>query len=162
MSLVGPCPQRHQKENYCFDGKRPWVKTGVLSWTELPHLIDDTETLWANDDSSAYGQNDRVVADSAMTFGYSLLLVRPREVTVAVGNEVDKLGRSRRRVRACFEHGSHIYKLVITDPDTEAAFQAKPDGEYRLIEAYLCVSLGERYDGWCYKLVASAITKPAS
>ena len=53
-----------------------------------------------------------------------------------------------------------ITGYIVTDPVAERAFLAKDDGAYPLTSAYLCVSLGEAYsDGFCYKLVATVISK---
>ncbi len=41
-----------------------------------------------------------------------------------------------------------------SDPFYERAYLANPDGEYEIGEAFLTISLGEPYEGACYKLIA--------
>lgn len=40
-------------------------------------------------------------------------------------------------------------------PEYERRFLSQPDGDYELGESYLTISLGEPYEGYCYKLVAA-------
>jgi len=48
----------------------------------------------------------------------------------------------------------------VTDSGIERTYLMKEHGEYPLInrDLYLTVSLGEPFNGYCYKLVASVIT----
>ena len=46
----------------------------------------------------------------------------------------------------------------LPDPVYERRYLAKLDGEYRMGECFLTVSLGESYGGAVYKLIASIIT----
>lgn len=47
----------------------------------------------------------------------------------------------------------------MTDPLVEQAYFQKADGEYPLSNALLCISLGEVFHGFAYKLAAAVITK---
>ena len=44
----------------------------------------------------------------------------------------------------------------------ERHYLAQPDGEHRLGECFLTVSLGEPYKDACHKLVAAIIEPPAT
>ncbi len=68
-------------------------------------------------------------------------------------------GDPRRRVRARFTLHNIPYNLSVTDPVIKREYLAKPDGEYPIPEALLCVSLAEPHtDGYAYKIVATVIT----
>ena len=47
----------------------------------------------------------------------------------------------------------------MTDPILEEGYFDKYIGDYPIAEkdVYLCVSIGEPYEGYCYKLVAGVI-----
>ena len=47
--------------------------------------------------------------------------------------------------------------MWVTDPGYERTYLAKLDGAYEIGECYLTVSLGEPYEGACYKLIAAII-----
>jgi hypothetical protein len=47
----------------------------------------------------------------------------------------------------------------VTDPVYERAFLLKPDGDHKLEESFLTVSLGEPHNDACYKLIAAIIER---
>jgi hypothetical protein len=65
----------------------------------------------------------------------------------------------RNKVRARFAYRDTPYLLSVTDPGIERMYLMKEQGEYPLItrDLYLTVSLGEPFNGYCYKLVAAVI-----
>ena len=56
-------------------------------------------------------------------------------------------------------YGGKEYRLWVTDPVYERLFLAKPDGDYKLGESFLTVSLGEPHNNACYKLIAAIIER---
>jgi hypothetical protein len=123
-------------------------------------MVDHPDTLWANGDSTYIGLNDRMTVEVAATQKDSLFLIKPESLTISVQTEGAAFGNPRRRVRAMFKYKSGNYILAVTDPTIEREYLAKQNGDYKLDDAYLCVSLGEAHtDGHCYKLVAAIITK---
>jgi len=160
VPMMAPAPLLHQTENHVIDAGYYWTKKGDFGWTELIHLLDNPITLCPSNDSSYHGLNDRVKIDVAAKIKGSLLLIKPEGLTVCVQTEGGEFGNPRRRVRAQFEYGGVRYILVVTDPTAERFFLSKSNGEYPVVETYLCVSLaGAHSDGYCYKLVASIISK---
>ncbi len=49
------------------------------------------------------------------------------------------------------------YSLAITDPAVERVYLASNNDAYNVGKAILCISLGEPYQGYAYKLIASVI-----
>jgi hypothetical protein len=60
-----------------------------------------------------------------------------------------------------FDLCGHSYKLGVTDPRVECHFLNRADGDTPLDDALICVSLGEVFHGFAYKLAASVIRQPA-
>jgi hypothetical protein len=65
----------------------------------------------------------------------------------------------KRRVRAHFTYQNVQYGFIVTGPHAESVFLAKPDADHELKETSLCISLGEPFNGSCYKLVAAILSK---
>lgn len=159
IPLKNPEPLGHQIENHILDPFQRWVKKGSLTWNELSAAIDEpTGTLWENGSSTYNGFNDRVPESAIDLCRNSLYLIVPEDLILFVGDEGMPPNPPRRKVRAQFRfHGEH-YRLVVTDPWMESNCLARPNGEYEIPEVVLCVSLGEVYQGFAYKLAASIIT----
>jgi hypothetical protein len=148
----------HQQENHCIDVGYFWLKRGRVDWQKLQAAVEDPgPTLWLNGCSSSHGLNDRVPEAMLGRFSRSLYLVRPQELTIIVASEDAEFGL-RRRVRTRFKLNGNYYQIPMTDPVIERMFMRGKDGEISLPEAALCLSLGEVYHGYSYKLAASVIT----
>jgi hypothetical protein len=103
--------------------------------------------------------NDRVPASAAKTLGSSLLLIEVSELQLSVATE-SVPGRSpKRKVRAHFRFSGASYVIAVTDPDWESKYKQMREGDYLIGDAILCVSLGEVYSGYAYKLIAAIFTK---
>jgi hypothetical protein len=159
IELTGAQPQHHQQENHLIDDGCYWVKQRTISWSELQAAEDPAGPLWLNGYSSSNGHNDRVPEDRTSGLGRSLYLVRPEQLTLVVASEGGSFGPSRRRVRARFDVSGHSYCVVVTDPWMERRCLAGQDGETRINDVLLCVSLGESFHGFAYKLAAAVITR---
>lgn len=159
VALLEPRPKTYQQENWLLDPEAYWTKVGRLAWSELATLADPAEPLWRNGFQTFHGINDRVPLNEAQTLQDSLRLLRVQGGTLSVFSPGAAFGNPKRRVLARFRHAGDTYCLRVTDPVFERAFLAKPDGQYPLGDCYLTVSLGEPYDGFCYKLVAAIIER---
>ena len=149
-------PQAYQTENYLIDSGPYWTKCGTLSASQLPRFCDDPGRLWINGHHSSNGYNDCVPLELAETqLSSSLLLIRPSSLCVQVAPE-----RQGRKVRVEFTYHQQRYRLALTDPLVEQHYLRGGDGRFPLDNRYLCVSLGEPFNGHCYKLVASIIPFP--
>lgn len=156
VPIQGPDPRHCQQENAVADPTRAWRRKGRLPIDRLPELVDDVEALWINGYDSRYGLNDRIPQDVAETrVRSSLLLIQPAELRICVEEFVN----SPLKVRARFHFKNVEYGLTVTDPLVEFAYSQKPLGEYPATQkdVYLCVSLGEPFEGYCYKLAAGFV-----
>lgn len=159
IPVISAAPFTYQSENIVIAPGYYWVKNGEFPLDKVEGLVDTPDQLWINGDSSFYGVNDRVDEQTASTLDHSLVLIKPERLTFNVVTEGEEFGQPRKKVRASFTYMKAQYSLMVTDPVAESAFLRKPNGNYPLADAYLCISLGEAYKGSCYKLVAAIITK---
>lgn len=153
-------PHHYQQENHLIDDGYYWEKEGTVKWSELPYIADNVpDTLWVNGYSSYNGINDRIPEHVANNLENSLLLVQPDNLTISVDVEGAEFEDGKRKVRALFSLNRHKYKLAITDPKIESIYLKKDNGRYNVdaSKVYMCVSIGEPYNEYCYKLVASII-----
>lgn len=160
VPLRAPRPRTYQCENWLLDRAHPWGRAGRLDWDDLAACADDPPTLWTNGSSSLHGLNDRVRLAEAQRQTCSLYLLYVPALRLYVFAPPRKDGKLIRRVQADFTHRRVPYRLWVTDPVVEERYLAGQDGEFRLGECFLTVSLGEPFEGYCYKLVA-AIIPPA-
>lgn len=159
INMVRPQPQHHQQENHLIDVDSYWTKRGTVTWKQLQAAVEDPAgPLWLNGYSSSNGLNDQVPANHVVGLQRSLYLIRPEELTLVVGSEGGGFGPPRRRVRARFKLREHAYRVVVTDPYIQRQLLARGDGESVLEGALVCVSLGEVFHGYAYKLAAAVIT----
>ena len=87
----------------------------------------------------------------------SLYLIQPEDFVLKIRNETTQYGM-RRRILACFKLHEEEYCLVVTDPRIENMYQYGNAGDIQLQNAILCISLGETYNNYAYKLAAAIIT----
>lgn len=160
LSLLEPKPTGYQVENYLLDPERYWVRQGRIGWAQLSRLEDEPRALWLSNDCSTYnGMNDRVTHEVANGLGDSLRLIHVDDLILRVFAPRRGFGDGTRRVQGCFTYLSTEYRLRITDPAIEAEYLGGDDGLYERGESYLTMSLGEPFDGYCYKLIAAVIDR---
>lgn len=159
VPLLEPRPKGYQQENWLLDPEHYWRKVGRLNWEGLEALLDRLERLWIDGDSTYNGLNDRIRLEQATGVRSSLRLVRVHRLALSVFRPGEAFGNPKRRVQARFQYADAEYHLWVTDPAYERAYLAKADGEYPIGESFLTVSLGEPYNGYCYKLVAAIMER---
>lgn len=151
-------PNRHQVENWLLDPYTRWARIGRIWWKDLPALVETPATLWLNSSSSHDGRFDRVGSPEARKQTSSLYFLRLAQLKLHVFPSGAALGKPQRRVQAVFSYGGVEYGFWVTDPYVESKYLASADGEYHLDECFVTVSLGESFEGYCYKLIATIIT----
>ena len=159
VPLREPLPKGYQQENWLLDPDEYWVRAEQYSWSDLHLLADEGGTLWINGESTYNGLNDHIPLDQAAAVESSLKLVHVDTLGVTVFKPGEAFGNPKRRVQGRFRFAGNDYWLWITDPIIERRYLARDDGGYDLGECYLTISLGEPYDGRCYKLIAAVVEK---
>jgi len=131
-----------------------WARVGRASTAQVKAAIDKVSgALWENQSSSTDGWNDRILEERAT--GGSLKLIEVDNLKIKVAIEGAAFSNPRKRVRADFTHNGSRYWLAVTDPIIEAKYLAGEIGTFEVGKAMLCISLGEPYKGYTYKLVAA-------
>lgn len=95
--------------------------------------------------------------DEANRLSDSLRLIRGERSLVSV--EPPKSDKTHPVLRGSFRYNSVDYRLKITDAGAEKRSRdmGLSCGEYSVGERYLTISLGEPFEGYCYKLIAAII-----
>lgn len=166
VSLDRPCPKPYQPEDWTVAEKTTWeLRHRPVSPATGRAILRPRFTLGP----SLLGTiGDRIPEDAlADRAGQpSLCLVWPRDLHWEIRGR-DQHGRSR-QMRAGFTLRSAPYNLSITDQEWAKRLDHLPSGVHSLQAAgvapdsriVLTISLGEPYQGWCYKLVAAVIVIP--
>ena len=156
VSLLNPHPKTYQRENWRLNPNGRWNKVGRTAWDDLAAMADADEPLWINGHSTISGHNDRVPIDDAADIDNSLRLIRVDALTVTV-SEPSRPSADFPILRGSFNYYGDDYCFRITDPESENGAVNLAYGEYPVGERYLVVSLGEPFEGYAYKLVATII-----
>ncbi len=160
IPLVEHKPLSYQQENHLIKDGYYWKKEGSVAWGELSDVLDTVpDKLWINGYSSRNGINDRMPEHVANSLRNSLFLVRPDTLAINVDVEGVEFDDGKRKVRAVFSLNGYEYKLAVTDIEIETLFLKKENAQYPIdpSKVYMCISIGEPYNSYCYKLVASII-----
>jgi len=154
ITFIEHQPREYQSENWLIDSTRYWLKVRTATLTDLDGFLEPSGPLWINGHSTYGGNHDRVPLETAQGLRTSLRFIRAVSVTLLVF--LSAFGE-KRRVQARFHHNDTSYTLWVTDPRVERAYLARDDGTYQLGPCFLTISLGEPFQGYCYKLVAAII-----
>lgn len=137
MNLLSQAPLINQPENYLISDNK-WVQRYKIEKNELLNFTETPQNLW--------GVGNRVDYNSIETgifpINQSLYLVQVDRLQL-FRNEDDKR-------RASFVYNNESYELPVTDPNFDNLLADDEE-----LMGILCVSLGEEYNGYCYKLIAT-------
>jgi hypothetical protein len=137
MTLGQHVPKVNQPENFQVDDSN-WVQHYKLAENELESYLDSPSDLW--------GRNDRVLFNKIqtgnITIHNSLCLVKVDDLKLFMSSDGKR--------RCSFSYNGIQYELAATDPMFDSLLRTNS-----ILKGILCVSLGEEYHGYCYKLVAS-------
>jgi len=159
-----PCTQPvlkgYQIENMLIDDRFYWQHKGRIDWQSLKSMLDKPSPLWTNSFSTRYyGQNNRIPENLIDPQEGSLRLIALDQIVLSAGPKAPAFGNMKPVVRASFDFAGDHYCLDVTDPAVEATCLRAGSGEYVWDSALACISLGELWDGYAYKLVTSIITE---
>lgn len=137
MGFTQHVPLLHQPENFMIDGHL-WKQNYSINMADLPKYLDNPINLW--------GPGNRI-QHALIAFGHcnisqSLYLVQVQGLNLYTTDD--------ERRRASFTYNDTDYDLAVTDPKFDEIVR-----EQREVKNILCISLGESYHGFCYKLVAT-------
>ena len=138
IEFLQKAPLKQQPENYIISNKI-WEQNYNIEREEIESFLDNPSNLWLDGISENDRINYQLVQNNKIQITQSLYLIKVNDL------EVDKQDR-----RAIFSFNNTSYKLVITDPKIQYFDNSK--NSY-----YLVISLGEEFNGYCYKLVASIL-----
>lgn len=143
MDIGDHVPMAHQPENFLM--VPGWMQTRGYSVKahELQQYSDAPPSLWGEGDRVA----DLDIVLGTFTVEQSLYLVRADDIF---------LHRNGDRRRVSFTYNTVEYNLSGTDPN----YDKFEDGTL-VPNGYLCVSLGEDFNGEHYKIVATIFGDPA-
>lgn len=154
-----PCdshqPIPHQCENHVIDPSYYWAKQGKLSWEDIQDWLDTPNTLWGLGQGSYAGLNNRVAI--GQEDGTSLYLISVEHLRLLVGRKAPEYPDSKRAVRGEFVYQGTTYRMDVTDPVVERNYLPLVDGQYDIHRPVLCISLGDPYQGYFYKLIAAVL-----
>lgn len=159
VPLLEPRPKGFQQENWLLDPAHYWVKVGRMCWDGLSSMATNDTALWVNGYHTHNGLNDSMPLSIAMGMNSSLTLVQVRALRLRVFAPGEAFGNAKRRVQGGFQYRGTDYRLWVTDPVIERRYLAQSDGYYDIDECFVVISLGEPFNGTCYKLVASIIER---
>ena len=155
IRMTGKATHAYQPENHQIDDKWYWTLKTKANISALSKALDPLQSnLWGTSaSSSGSGINHRVLEQDAPGFGYSLRLISVPDLNIRVANENPRF-TNKKTVRGFFTYSGAQYAFSITDPATRSEYISKDEGNYPVGGAVLCVSLGEPFNGYAYKLIA--------
>lgn len=132
MEFERAAPLIHQPENHIITDHL-WTQNYNIEQNEIMQHIDHPHDLWGPDNRIAFPPNRQIVQ--------SLYLVRVENI------ELYRNVQNKRRIS--FYYNGIEYDMAATSRNFD---QTKENGV--AIQNVLCISLGEPFEGFCYKLVA--------
>lgn len=155
VGLESPRPAQHQPENWLIDGTR-W------RLVRRPGTRQEIDMMWSHvtQGPALFGNCEDRVPEGA-NVGHSLTLVRVQNLRWRITSYGEK-----RKTRALFGLSGTVYDLAITDNTIEQGLGNLEEGIHLIDsapgfsanqEVLLTISLGEPFEGNCYKLVAAII-----
>lgn len=153
-------PMNCHSENWIVAADHPRARASTFGVHDLDRLTSDPDTLWMNVEETKLGLNDLVAEPALDDFADSILLLRTQDLTLSAYTNP---WSQEQELRAEFCHRDVVYRLKVTDPVYEDRYLVGDDGEYRIPNAYLTISLGEPWpkpgaeQRYSSKLVAAVI-----
>ncbi len=141
-------PLINQPENYIISDDS-WIQNYKIDPSEIINFIDNPSDLWIDNTSSIDRVNYHLIQNGTIKVEQSLYLIEVKNIQI-YWKDRSNIGQSPQR-RGQFEYNHISYDLPLTDPNFRE-FE-----EENLGNKFLCISLGEEFNGYCYKLIASIL-----
>lgn len=139
IGLQRHVPLLNQPENYLVDSS-VWRQNYSIAKSEVSKYLDNPTSLWGEGGRISYD----LIKSQRMKIDQSLYLIQTDKLRL-YKNENDKR-------RANFIYENINYDFPVTDPNFDRLLENSSN-----LSGILCISLGEKFEGKCYKLVATLI-----
>ncbi len=163
VPIIAVQPHPYQIENTLIDNRYLWKLAGKITWDQLKLLAEPPLRLWVSWHHSCHGVNNRVPENLLEHDQGSLKLIALENLVLRVGPQTSLFGNTRLKIKGSFAYAGQRYSLDVTDPIigkyVEHKYLTDGTGEHNINFALVCVSLGEVFNGYAYKLIASIITE---
>ncbi len=138
ISYIKKVPLLNQPENYLIDNNI-WVQNYSIKENEIVNYLDHPKDLWgASNKVSMQDINNKLI-----TINQSLYLISVENLKL--------FSNQQGKRRASFIYNKIPYELPVTDPKFENLKTSPPSS----LKNILCISLGEVFNGSCFKLIAA-------
>jgi hypothetical protein len=159
VEMLGASAHAYQTENHIINDAYYWSFIRRATNQEILAAIDvSAGTLWGTSSSSYSGVNDRIEVFAAPQFASTLCFISVPSLQIRVSAEGARFGNMKRNVRGRFTYNGQQYFLMITDPVIERHYLDGQDGLFEVGRRLLCISLGDAYEGYAYKLIAGIVS----
>lgn len=156
MKFSKHAPLTQQPENYLISEER-WASNFKIEIKELAQYVDQPENIWLDTSTNTNRVTSSLITSKKIVIAQSLYLIKIDVLILQISTEeID--GKEKRKLRGSFIYNKVNYEdLTITDPKIWKEYKTKPFGEYEKKDVYLCLSLGEEFHGFYYKIIAAVI-----
>lgn len=137
IGIARHVPLINQPENYLIDGST-WQQNYRIDENELVNYLDRPGDIWGTGDRV----NFHLIRSGQFSIQQSLYLIQVEELNLFVNNY------NKRRAR--FIYNGSNYELAVTDPNFDNIISNSLE-----LKNILCISLGEEFEGNCFKLIAT-------
>jgi len=149
ITFAKHAPLINQPENYVISNNKIWEQNYKLDQRDIINYIDNPPNLWIDNTCSNDRINYHLIQNGTIKIEQSLYLIEVENIHIYWKDRSNLRQMSQRR--GIFEYHNISYDLPLTDPSFRE-FE-----EQNLKNKFLCISLGEEFNGYCYKLIASIL-----
>lgn len=136
----------HQPENYIITHGDQWTDHFKISVADADNYLDNPDDLWGDDSRVNY----ELIKNQEVKVSNSLYLIKLKKLEPY--KEL-RDGEIKRRAKFLYNHINYDFAVTAREFDD----LIRQDQKVTLNNVIICTSLGESYNGYCYKLVASII-----
>jgi len=156
MKFSKHVPLVQQPENYLIS-KEKWTSNFKIEKEDLAQYVDQPENIWLDKSTNTNCVTSSLITSKKTVIAQSLYLIKIDNLILQTSTE-EIGGEEKRKLRGSFIYNKVNYKdLTITDPKIWKEYKTKPIGKYEKKDVYLCLSLGEEFHGFYYKIIAAVI-----